>query len=145
MNSPPCWTPAMVATLKELLAAPEYMSCYDIASIITAQSGVPLSRNAVAGKVNRDQLAYLRIAKPPKTNKPKRKPKMFTPPVLLPLEHPTETSPPLSCTLFELRPNSCRWPLAVNEAGEHLFCGVVKPPERSYCAEHYRNSYSGRR
>lgn len=138
----------MVVTLKELLANSEYRSYSQIAGIITAQYDVALTRSAIAGKVARDGLAGLRTSLPPRINKPRGKTMgetMFTlpPPTPEPEPESIEQLSLLNCTLFELRSVSCRWPTGVNERGEHLFCGVVKPVERSYCPEHHQRSYVG--
>lgn len=41
------------------------------------------------------------------------------------------------CTLMELRPNSCRWPISERTSKGYLFCGCKKAhKDVPYCAEH---------
>lgn len=40
------------------------------------------------------------------------------------------------CTLLDLTPTSCRWPLWTDDDAERLFCGAVTAGEHSYCAVH---------
>lgn len=42
--------------------------------------------------------------------------------------------------LVDLPARGCRWPMASDEAGSHLFCGETRLAGRSYCPEHFKVS-----
>lgn len=61
-----------------------------------------------------------------KMNNPKRpKPKE--------IKIPTDAT---HCTLEELRPNTCRWPIGEPSEPTFRFCGAECPVEKSYCDHH---------
>lgn len=41
------------------------------------------------------------------------------------------------CTLMDLGPRSCRWPLWGDDEEQKLYCGAVTDDERAYCEVHH--------
>lgn len=53
-----------------------------------------------------------------------------------PTDLPADTSP-FACTIAELSPNSCRYPLGDPQAPDFRYCGARKMESSSYCARHH--------
>lgn len=153
MSGMPVWTVAMEEGLRQLLTDAGYgFPPYSkIAALLTAEHGVPLTANSIAGKVNRIGWQGLRPAgrssvrpsEPPTAPRPTKRmrPRPFAraqPPDAARAERPAKP-----CTLLKLGIHSCRWPVGVSARGECLFCAEKKNYEDSYCAEHIALSYVG--
>jgi GcrA cell cycle regulator len=143
------WTPERVEQLKVHVSAG--LSCAQIAREI----GV--TRNAVIGKINRLGLSGLKPPSAPKPKVPKdRSPRylalrqIFR--VVRPQGDPAAEPPPLvdeapfmtseqRCSLLELSPVNCRWPINDPGAANFAFCGLATVPGLPYCTGHARLAY----
>lgn len=43
---------------------------------------------------------------------------------------------PAIAAVLQLKPQSCRWPIGHPKDSDFRFCGALRLPQRSYCAEH---------
>lgn len=119
------WTPEMEASLRGLLN--DGLSYRLIAKAITDAFSLPMSRSAIAGKITRMGWRSELLSLVPKPVEPEPEP-----------EPKTELL--LACTLFDLRPHSCRWPVDRKDE-QHLFCGELRVQGRPYCDKHTKISY----
>ena len=137
----PTWTPDRIEELKRLFNA-EY-TCSQIAREI----GV--TRNAVIGKLSR-----LGLSRPHAGTAIRRQSLQLTATrqtqvrILRALHAEMEAAiadEPLSerprCSLFELSPQSCRWPIGRPGADDFGFCGSAPVGGLPYCAGHARMAY----
>jgi len=128
------------------------------ARIIAAE--LHTSRNAICGLVNRNHwhtpTAYPKH--PPRKNKSTRQvpynimKRNLNPVPQGPLERdPAPTVDDLNipmeqrCTLMELRPNTCRWPIGDVLSPDFFFCGAIPMEDQSYCPAHFRRGTLPRR
>jgi len=138
------WTSERVEQLKGCINAG--LSCSQIA----AEIGV--TRNAVIGKLNRLGLSRPRTCSARATAKARR----LAPQKRHANSHAAsdshEASPRASgretfipsghgCSLLELSPGKCRWPISEQRAEEFLFCGNNQVEGLSYCVGHARMAY----
>lgn len=121
------WTPERIGELKTRLVNGESFS------LIASEMGAK-SRNAVAGIVNRLGLSESRPAKLPKPPKPPRLPNGWR--VHQPML-PAEPSSAFRCSLLELGPMTCHYPIGDPGDEDFRFCGspAAKFPG-PYCAHH---------
>jgi GcrA cell cycle regulator len=145
------WTTERLEQLKGCIGAG--LSCSQIA----AQIGV--SRNAVIGKMNRLGLSRPRnvLAKEPEAKRPAWRTRggagnvtrIFSQHRIL-VELPPE--PPgrsevvsihdgRGCSLLELSPGKCRWPISEPGAQDFCFCGSPQVEGLPYCVGHSRIAY----
>jgi GcrA cell cycle regulator len=136
------WTAERVARLKSGVNAG--LSCAQIANEI----GV--SRNAVIGKINRLGLSRGRnpTAPRPRDGVLIRRPKVLTQRLVLkalfesaPIAGDVVSSEP--CSLLNLTPRKCRWPISGVGSVDFTFCGNTTVDGMSYCAGHARIAYRG--
>jgi GcrA cell cycle regulator len=141
------WTSERVEQLKDCIGAG--LSCSQIA----AEIGV--TRNAVIGKMNRLGLSRPKnvLAREPE---PKRAAwrtrnvtRLFTQHRIL-IELPPEPQARAEatsihngrgCSLLELSPGKCRWPISEPGAGDFCFCGNEQVEGLPYCVGHARIAY----
>jgi GcrA cell cycle regulator len=142
MSSPSStWTPDRIAELRRLFE--QGYSCSQIAREIS------VTRNAVIGKLSR-----LGLTRPPgergPRNQPGAKPIVRRTPfrmlkVLRPEGGTEAADGPLDegqrCSLFELSPQSCRWPIGSPGADDFGFCGNAPAVGFPYCPHHARMAY----
>jgi GcrA cell cycle regulator len=147
----PTWTSERVEELKAHIGAG--LSCSQIA----ARIGV--SRNAVIGKMNRLGLSRPRdtLAKDPEAKRNAWRgrsgasniTRIFSQHRIL-VELPPE--PPegaevvsihagRGCSLLELSPGDCRWPVSETDAPDYCFCGNPQVEGLPYCVGHARLAY----
>jgi GcrA cell cycle regulator len=154
------WTSERVEQLKGCIGAG--LTCSQIA----AEIGV--TRNAVIGKMNRLGLSHPRSAPTlprergrewegaqPKRGawRPRRGPgnvtRLFTQRRIL-IELPAEPQAGAEaisihngrgCSLLELSPGKCRWPISEPGAADFCFCGNQQVEGLSYCVGHARMAY----
>ena len=135
------WTTERVAELKSAVNAG--LSCAQIANVI----GV--SRNAVIGKINRLGLSRGRnpTAPRPREGVLTRRPKMLTQRLVLkalfasaPVAEVVSAEP---CSLLNLAPHKCRWPIDDVATVGFTFCGNTTLDGMSYCVGHARIAYRG--
>ena len=135
------WTTERVAQLKSGVNAG--LSCAQIACEI----GV--SRNAVIGKINRLGLSRGRnpTAPRPRDGVLIRRPKVLTQRLVLkalfasaPIADVVSSEP---CSLLNLTPRKCRWPISGVGTVDFTFCGNTTVDGMSYCAGHARIAYRG--
>jgi len=133
------WTTERVALLRSYVNAG--LSCAQIASEI----GV--SRNAVIGKINRLGLSRGRSSSTPRTRSitPMQRSRTLAQRLALkalfesePLAAVVSTEP---CSLLDLAPRKCRWPISANGAAAFSFCGNSTADGMSYCTGHVRMAY----
>ena len=135
------WTSERVAQLKSCIGAG--LSCSQIA----VEIGV--TRNSVIGKMNRLGLSRPRnvLGRQPEPKRDAWRPRILTQHRILmklPPEPPAEeTFIPSGhgCSLLELSPGKCRWPISEQRAEEFLFCGNNQVEGLSYCVGHARMAY----
>jgi GcrA cell cycle regulator len=150
------WTDERVELLRKLWK--DGLSCSEVAR----ELGGGITRNGVIGKVHR--LGMSGRVKPqaqgPK-EKPARKPQPKSSiairdfslshtggPRLAPTPLPKEPAvldPSTNCTLFELRPDSCRWPIGTPGTPQFLFCGAHREHPTPYCTGHANLAYNVRK
>jgi GcrA cell cycle regulator len=137
----PSWTSERVEQLKSCIGAG--LSCSQIA----AEIGV--TRNAVIGKLNRLGLSRPRNV-PGREAEPKReawRPRILTQHRILmklPPEPPAgESFIPSGhgCSLLELSPGKCRWPMSEPGTDAFRFCGNSQVEGLPYCGGHARMAY----
>jgi GcrA cell cycle regulator len=134
------WTTERVDLLRSCVSAG--LSCGQIAHEI----GV--SRNAVIGKINRLGLSRGRRAAAPRTRTRAgvRRPQVLTQRLALralfasePVADDVVSTEP--CSLLNLAPCKCRWPITAGSTAEFTFCGNITVDGMSYCAGHARMAY----
>src|SRR5262245_14680333 len=146
------WSEAKVEELRELWASG--ISAGEIAK----QLGCGISRNAVIGKAHRLKLERRveRQATAPRQYPTQRR-KRVTPRLVLPDWPPRPPKPPAPppepprprphlLTLFELRSDSCRWPIELDDPKTYWeptthFCGARALENSPYCDMHDRKAY----
>jgi GcrA cell cycle regulator len=137
------WTSTRVEQLKACISAG--YSCSQIA----VEIGV--TRNAVIGKLNRLGLSRPKVvaAREPERKRDAWRPRTLTQHQILmqlPPEPPTrEEAISLfkgpGCSLLELSPGKCRWPLSEPGTETFCFCGNRQVEGLPYCAGHARIAY----
>jgi hypothetical protein len=120
------WSIEMQNRLLELIFE---MSYSDIATTLSVEFGVVLSRSSIAGKALRMNLVkrkHLRVPAVPLTPVPVPAP---LPPLL-----------PGKFCLLELPARGCKWAVDYIN-GAHMFCGAEQLELRSYCKVHEKLAY----
>src|SRR5262245_52711173 len=140
---PQTWTPDRIDELKRLFEAA--YSCSQIAR----QIGV--TRNAVIGKLTR-----LGLSRPrgdngiPRAIRPREGALQRQVRILRRLRAEMEAVAPAEeepicdrqrCSLFDLSPQTCRWPIGRPGADDFGFCGNAPVEGLPYCAGHSRMAY----
>jgi GcrA cell cycle regulator len=144
MSSNICqWTAERVAMLRRL-----WTTMTMTASEVAKEMG-GVTRCAVIGKVHRlgianDHHANAQDDPNPSKRKRRRKQKPTTPPAamfVVPkiIDLPPETSPD-GCTIMDLQPHNCRWPIDAEPSADMKYCGarIVAGP---YCDHHARMAW----
>jgi GcrA cell cycle regulator len=137
------WTAERVAQLKSFVSAG--LTCAQIANEI----GV--SRNAVIGKLNRLGLSRGRspaAPRPRSSDVSMRRPQVLTQRSLLKALFASgpvadDVVSPEPCSLLNLAPRKCRWPISGAGTVDFTFCGNATVDGMSYCAGHARMAYRG--
>ena len=142
------WTPERVEQLRHCVTTG--LTCSQTA----AEIGV--TRNAVIGKIHRLGLSPGRTAGaparscPPRARQPRHSPRagMLR---LIGAQAPglagAAASEPMPidsaqrCSLFEIAPDKCRWPISDPHRRGFAFCGNAAVTGFSYCAGHARMAY----
>lgn len=141
------WTPELIERLKNGVSSG--LTCSEIA----AEIGV--TRNAVIGKIHRLGLSPGRPAASPARSCPPRARRPRTSPqrqfLRLVFAHAPglageEAAPPAvenmrRCSLIELAPGKCRWPVGDPCAADFAYCGNDAVTGFSYCPGHARMAY----
>jgi len=135
------WTSERVAQLRGCIGTG--LSCSQIA----AEIGV--SRNAVIGKMNRLGLSRPKtvLAREPQQRRGAWRPRIVTQHQILmelpwePLAEPISIANGRGCSLLELSPGQCRWPINEPGAADFCFCGSKQVEGLSYCVGHARIAY----
>jgi hypothetical protein len=132
------WTEQLKARFLQLVADPEEHRYKKIAQTLSAEFGIPISKNMAIGIGKRLNVP---TRKKKKGGYLPRKPEVR-------LEHrpklPVFHAPPPRPTIVgkgtlkieELRSNSCRWPFG--DRTPYLYCGAVSVEGRSYCEAHMK-------
>jgi len=139
------WTSDRVAQLRSCASAG--LTCSQIAGEI----GV--SRNAVIGKMNRLGLSRPRTMAAPERQHATGRPRsdnvtrLFSQHQILMRLPPEPLRPPETirngngCSLLELTPGKCRWPINEPGAADFCFCAHPKVEGLPYCVGHARIAY----
>jgi GcrA cell cycle regulator len=137
------WTSARVEQLKACVKAG--YSC----SQIGAEIGV--TRNAVIGKLNRLGLSRPKViaVKEPERKRDAWRPRTLTqrqilmklPPEARTAEEAIALVKGPGCSLLELSPGKCRWPLSEPGTEAFCFCGNRQVEGLPYCVGHARIAY----
>jgi GcrA cell cycle regulator len=134
------WTSARVEQLKSCISAG--YSCSQIA----VEIGV--TRNAVIGKMNRLGLSRPKVvaAKAPERKGDAWRPRPLTQHQILMELPPAPPTPEdaislFKCSLLELSPGKCRWPLSEPGTETFCFCGNRQVEGLPYCVGHARIAY----
>lgn len=141
------WTPELIERLKNGVSSG--LTCSEIA----AEIGV--TRNAVIGKIHRLGLSPGRPAASPARSCPPRARRPRTSPQRQFLRLVFAQAPGLAgeeaaspavesmrrCSLLELAPGGCRWPVGDPCASDFAYCGNDAVAGFSYCAGHARMAY----
>lgn len=142
------WTATQTAELQRLWA--EGLTVTRIAE----QLGEGVTRNMVIGKAHRLKFAARpnpSVARKPRTvpPKPPAKPRQETAQADAPIPaaiaeameaRAVQHVPARLLTIFELRPNNCRWPNGDPRLPGFGFCGEPVLEGRTYCGCHYARS-----
>jgi GcrA cell cycle regulator len=136
------WTSERVEQLKGCIGAG--LSCGQIA----AEIGV--TRNAVIGKMNRLGLSRPKdaLAPEPESRRDAWRPRILTQHQILRELPPepqawaeTSINNGRGCSLLELSPGKCRWPISEPGADAFCFCGNKQVEGLPYCVGHARIAY----
>ena len=139
------WTSERVAQLRSCASAG--LTCSQIAGEI----GV--SRNAVIGKMNRLGLSRPRTMAAPERQRAAGRPRsdnvtrLFSQHRILMRLPPEPLQPPETirngngCSLLELTPGKCRWPINEPGAADFCFCAHPQVEGLPYCVGHARIAY----
>jgi GcrA cell cycle regulator len=137
------WTSERIEQLKGCIGAG--LSCSQIA----AEIGV--TRNAVIGKMNRLGLSRPKnvLAKGPEQKRDAWRPRALTqlqilmqlPPEPLARAEGSSIHDGRGCSLLELSPGKCRWPLSEPGTEHFCFCGNTQVEGLPYCVGHARIAY----
>jgi GcrA cell cycle regulator len=140
------WTPELIEQLRSGVTSG--LSCSQIA----AEIGV--TRNAVIGKIHRLGLSPGRPAAParscpPRARQPRSSPQrqflrlMFAqaPRVAGEEAAPATVESKQRCSLLELAPDKCRWPIGDPCKADFAYCGNQAVTGFSYCAGHAHMAY----
>lgn len=142
MPPPSPWTPELDAALRRL-----WDDDYSAAQI-AARLG--MTRNAVTGRMHRLKLQLRGRAKPRPAPKAAPRPFVLFGPNMKGVRtaprpesaaiRPAQRKP---CSLMELQPGQCKWPIGDPRETDFHFCGGPALEERPYCVEHTRIAYGG--
>jgi GcrA cell cycle regulator len=137
------WTSERVEQLKGCIGAG--LSCSQIA----AEIGV--TRNAVIGKMNRLGLSRPKqvLAKGSEQKRHACRPRMLSqlqilmqlPPEPLARAEGTSIHNGAGCSLLDLTPGKCRWPISEPGTEKFCFCGNQQVEGLPYCVGHARIAY----
>ena len=139
----PTWTDERIELLRSGFEAG--LSCREIADRI----GV--SRNAVIGKISRLNLKREKAGGPVRKHAardPRRRGGLRLRRIILKsvtVDDAVEPKAPIhnghTCSLFELGPETCRWPISTPGAADFCFCGNPPVEGLPYCSGHSRLAY----
>jgi GcrA cell cycle regulator len=137
----PTWTPDRIDQLRRLFDAG--YTCSQIAYEIS------VTRNAVIGKISRLGLSRPKGAtgeRRPSAPRAKARPNQARILRMLraepePPAEAEESSNGHRCSLFDLSPQNCRWPIGRPGADDFGFCGSVPVEGLPYCPGHARMAY----
>jgi len=140
--------PAIIDRLRELVPHSDY-SFTQIASALSREFALDISRNATIGKAGRLRLRRPKIDKPPiEARAAKRRRRRLTPPLLglktelVALPNIDDQKIPVTQrrSLMELTGDTCRWPVGEPTNPDFFFCGAGVLSKLPYCAGHYRRA-----
>jgi len=134
------WTSERIELLKRCLHAG--LSCGH------AAREIGVTRNAVIGKMNRLGLSRPKVvhAKTPEQKRDAWRPRALTQLQIL-MRLPPEplveaaSAHERGCSLLELTPGKCRWPISEPGTEHFCFCGSTQVEGLPYCVGHARIAY----
>lgn len=140
----PLWNPTHTERLKKYHS--DGCSASVIATRLNTEFGASYSRNAIIGRMYRLGLPKRRsrtFAAPKVPRAPRiiwhRPPKAQ--PVVVPQIKDLEIPLEQRRTLFELAPNTCRWPVGEATSPDFFFCGAEVQEDKPYCIGHCARAY----
>jgi len=107
----------------------------DIANRLSAEFGVPFTRNAVIGRAERNNMVRPKLRLRPQ----RRKKTAVQIARTKPPRNVREALPSGAYLLEELGPGDCRWP--TGDRSPFTFCGAGTVEDKPYCAAHCQLSY----
>ena len=137
-------TPGLLERYLELQADEKCISYSVMATMLSDEFNIALTKNSLIGKGRRLGLKLrkspnIKGRKPPHRRRFKVKPAPDAP--LAPDLPPRNDGQPL--TLYQLGSCDCRWPLGeVSDRPPYLFCGQATEIGFSYCPKHHGISHS---
>jgi hypothetical protein len=145
------WTPEMLVAFRELYSEEPELPFRRIAALMSIWFDITLTSNACIGKAHRLGLpmrghrAGFRKPHQPHTKRPKMiKVRVDAP--IAPVEAIIpDAPPPEGLTIYQLRENTCHWPLGETYARPPFqYCGEPSLLGRSYCVTHMSKATGGR-
>lgn len=149
------WNHKNVERLKELIA--EQLTTSQIAAVLSRESGIQISRNAVIGKARRLDVPLLgvqsfraRNKSVAATTRPKARTRTLN--TLTKIKSPSIAAPtpptlaevvanPKNYTILEIQRGECYWPTTLE--GATVFCGhSTGDKEKSWCPAHSKLGYA---
>jgi GcrA cell cycle regulator len=148
------WAEPTIARLAALRT--EGLSSSQIATVLNAELGLSLTRNAVIGRLARSGLSILsgwrggRKAASQRIKKPRQRKKLAAEiiefrrkeaPDIVDAQIPVEQRK----SLINLGPRDCRWPVGEPQDADFFFCGAASDDGCSYCPSHTWRSIEPRK
>lgn len=133
------WTEEAVELLHELVKV-KHLTSQQAADRLNRQFGTDFTRNSIIGKATRlwggmDARSMARVSK---ARRPAVVPAAV--PQVIPADQRDEDHP-MAVPLLDCK--GCRWPVAMEDTGRHLFCNAPQKPGSSYCAAHAFEAFGG--
>jgi GcrA cell cycle regulator len=136
------WTDVMKRRFAKLHRQTPELSFTTIASMMSAEFGIELTRNACIGKARRMGLAMRGKRGDSRRIPDQKKARPMTIKIDAPILPPPTELPaaPDGLTIYQLNGNTCRWPSGAYPP--YSYCGCRTRAGLPYCAAHARRAYN---
>jgi GcrA cell cycle regulator len=128
------WTPPVINRFSKLMQDAS-LAFSDIANRLSAEFGVPFTRNAVIGRAERNNMVRPKLRLRPQ----RRKKTAVQIARTKPPRNVREALPSGAYLLEELGPGDCRWP--TGDRSPFTFCGAAVVEDKPYCLHHAQMAY----